>query len=100
MFMRAVNFRIDPARLDAFREEAEGVRAKMKSMQGLSHQFTGLNADGNGLSVGIWETEEALKAGQPQVQAIWAGLGDYLQAPPSPTDFPYVEQLAGPAHEM
>lgn len=100
MFARTVNFKIKASDIQAFRGEAEKVREALKKFPGMSHQFTVIQDDGKGLSLGVWDSEDAAKAGFEGIQKIWASLSDYLTEPLSVTSYPNVEQLAGPVREM
>ncbi len=100
MFIRTTSVKIDPATIADFRAEADTVKRKLKLIPGLSHQFTAIGDDGSVLSIGIWESAEAAKAGAESIQAIWSTLGAYLRSPPVVTSYPYGEQLAGPSEEI
>ena len=93
MFLRATSFKIDSAQEPAFWEEAEAVAKKLKAIPGITHQFTGLQDDGNAVSIAVWESEAAAKAGNDKVQAIWTSLGNYLRTPPKPTGYVKARQL-------
>ena len=100
MFIRTTSVKIEPSQIQAFRAESEAVRKKLKEVPGISHVFSAITDEGDVLAIGIWESEEAVKAANEKIQAIWGSLSSYLRTAPTATAYPHVEQLAGPAHEM
>ncbi len=56
MFIRTMHFEVDPGKISEFWAEADTVRAKLKVIPGITHQFTAIQPNGDGLSIGIWET--------------------------------------------
>lgn len=87
MHMRSVSFRINPAMLEQFVGEADGVRAKFGAIEGLQHQYTGVTNDGNCLSVTIWDSVEAANGGRDRAMAVLQGLSRYLAGAPQIVEY-------------
>jgi quinol monooxygenase YgiN len=95
MFMRTTSFKIDPAKLDAFRAEAEPARANVKALKGLVQNYVAMQASGEVMAVAIWESEAAAEAGFETAKGLWAALSGYMVTKPVFTPYPTVEKLVG-----
>ncbi len=93
MYARVTKFQFDPARLDDLTAKLDNVKAQAQAISGVLSVYSAWRADGDGVTMAIYESQAAAEAAGPQVQEIWAGLADLLLGPPSAETYDSVMHL-------
>jgi hypothetical protein len=93
MYARITNYQCDPSRLDEMTAKLDEVRAQVNAISGVVDIYTAWRADGNGVTAAIYESQEAADAAASQVQAVWAGLAEFLTGAPSLETYENVDHL-------
>lgn len=88
MMIRTIKFQARKESLSQFAQLAGGTKAAVAKMDGLQHSFVGIDGNGRGCLVGVWESAEKAQASQAVSDAIWAGLAEHLEGPPEFIDYP------------
>ena len=88
MYARVTTFQTDPAR----RAEIETIVnneivARVEALPGLKSVVSAVQDDGNGVSIAVYESEQAANAVADQIAGIWSALADHLTAPPSASGY-------------
>ena len=94
MFARVTRFQCDPSRLDDLTAKLDHVKAQVQAISGVVGVYSAWRADGDGVTMAIYESQAAAEAAGPQVQGIWAGLADLLLGPPSAETYDNVMHLS------
>jgi hypothetical protein len=102
MFSRVTLLEVDPVRtdpdaaLERFREE---VLPRLRDQPGYEGAFVLLNPEGQGMTLSLWSTEEALEATAPLAAAALQQFATVFRAPPGREQ--YEVRLADlPAHSF
>ena len=84
MYARVSNFKTDPARRDEIQAVIEGeVHPMIEALPGLVSLVSAAHDDGSGITVAVYESEEAANAVTDQVSVIWSKMAHFLTEPPS-----------------
>ncbi len=95
MYARITTYQADAAKLDEMETRLEEIKGKVKSMAGAVAVYTAWRADGQGVTVAIYESQEAADAASERVQAIWGSMAEFLTAAPSVETYDRVARLTG-----
>ena len=84
MYARVTTWKMDPSR----RSEAEAlvnneIVPKVEALPGLKNAISAVQDDGTGITVAVYESEEAANAVADQIAGVWSVLAGVLTAPPS-----------------
>ncbi len=95
MYARITTYQADPAKLDDMVSKLEEPKAQINTISGLVDVYSVWRSDGQGVTVAIYEDQEAAEAATSQVQAIWGGMMEYLTAAPQAETYDGVEHMTG-----
>lgn len=93
MFVRITSFMLDPSKAEEADGRTDKIRAVVKNMPGVVHAYSARNDQGEGVVIGIWESEKAATDAEETVNKAWSQFGDLLTAPPERKAYPTVHQL-------
>jgi hypothetical protein len=94
MFGRSATFQIKSDKRDQFANQVEFVRDKLKPLDGMIQCCVAWDENGAGMTMVLYDSEASADAAMPTVQSIWADLADYIEGPPSLTNYPNAHQLS------
>ncbi len=95
MYARVTTYQGDPARLDETEARIEDIKGQIKSIAGVVDAYSAWRSDGHGVTMAIYESQEAAEAASEQVQAIWGSMAEFLTAAPSAEAYDNVVHLTG-----
>jgi hypothetical protein len=87
MYLRTVKFQVKQSSMGQFKALAEGTKDAVARFDGLQSTQVAMDASGNGILVGLWDSEEKAMAAMSASHEIWAGLADHLESPPEYVDY-------------
>ena len=87
MYLRTVRFQVKQSSMGQFRSLAEGSKEAVAKFDGLQTAQVAMDNAGNGILVGVWDSEEKAMAAMAASNEIWAGLAEHLQGPPEYIDY-------------
>lgn len=87
MYLRTIRFQVKQSSMGRFQSLAEGTKDAVARFDGLQSTQVAMDNAGNGILVGLWESEEKAMAAMGASNEIWAGLAEHLQAPPEYVDY-------------
>jgi quinol monooxygenase YgiN len=93
MYARVTNFQIDPSQVEAVTAAMEGIKPKIQTIPGIKSCLSSWREDGNGVTVAVYEDQEAAEAATESVKEIWASMGQYLTSAPTTEVYDTVEDL-------
>lgn len=93
MYLRTVKFQVKQSSMGQFRSVAEGTKEAVAKFDGLQSTQVAMDNSGNGILVGVWDSEEKAMAAMPASNEIWAGLAEHLKAPPEYIDYQHCMAL-------
>ncbi len=93
MYLRTIKFRVKQSSMGKFRDVAEGTKDAVAKFDGLQSTQVAMDSSGNGILVGVWDSEEKAMTAMPASNEIWAGLADHLEAPPEYVDYKHCMTL-------
>jgi len=94
MYSRVTQFKGNPEKLAELEARVDGIKDHMSGVDGMIASYACWNGDASGVTMTVYESEEAANAATPHVQQIWAGLADLLIAPPEISSYATVEKMA------
>jgi hypothetical protein len=95
MYARVTNYQFDPSQTDAIVASMDDLKQKIQSISGLSTCITSWKEDGSGVTIAVYESQDAADAAAEQVMAVWSTIGAYLTAPPVTEVYETVENMLG-----
>jgi quinol monooxygenase YgiN len=95
MYGRITTYQVKPGKTAEMMTHLDDVKASVAKVAGLTQSYTVWRDDGHGATIALWESKAASEAAAAQIQQIWAGLGQYLAAPPKAEGYDNVEKLKG-----
>ena len=93
MYLRTIKFRVKQSSMGQFKDVAEGTKDAVAKFDGLQSTQVAMDDSGNGILVGLWDSEEKAMAAVSASNAIWAGLADHLESPPEYVDYRHCMSL-------
>ena len=82
MYARVISFRCDPARLDEVSARLDEIRISAKTVAGLTTVYSVWRADGNGVTMALYESQADAEAAESQIQSVWSKVADLLVEQP------------------
>lgn len=82
MFLSISNFTFNPEKYDELMAIGESVVAEASQIQGCKGMLTYRTGENTSTAIATYVSREAAEAATPQVQKIFAGMAEYLTAPP------------------
>ena len=95
MYGRVTHFKSDPNRIDEMTGHLPAIRDKLAAIEGGVANWAMWNPDGTGIAVAIYVDETAADAAVPQIQDVWAGIAEFLLAPPEIVSYGHAEKMRG-----
>ena len=95
MYARLTRYRCDPSRLEELTAKVDGTRAKLREISGIVDVYSVWRADGNAITMAIYESESAAEAAVDQVKAVWGDFAGLLVGGLEVEIYDNVEHLAG-----
>ncbi len=93
MYARVTTFQCDPSRLDELTSKLDEIKGQVNSISGVVDVYSAWRADGNGVTMAIYDSQAAAEAAVSQVQAIWGSLAGLLTGAPSTETYDNVERI-------
>jgi heme-degrading monooxygenase HmoA len=93
MFVRITSFQFDPSRAEEADSRNDEISQVVRQMPGMLHAYTARDDKGEGIVVGIWESEQAANDAEAMVAQAWSKVGDVLTSQPQRKAYPVVYQL-------
>jgi len=93
MYARVSKYQFDPAQTDAIVASMDGLKQKIQLISGLNTCITSWKEDGSGVTIAIYESQEAAEAAADQIMEIWSAIGQYLTAAPVTEVYDTVENM-------
>ena len=94
MYARLSSYQFDPSRIDEMVSNLDKIKIQVAEIAGLVDIYSAWRADGNGITIAVYEDQQAAEAAAPMAQAIWADLADLLTGPPNVQVYEFVEDLS------
>ncbi len=95
MYARVTRYSCDPSRLDELTAKVDDAKAQVKAISGLVNIYSAWRADGNCITMAVYESQAAAEAATAQAQAIWGSLADILDGGLEIETFENVEHMTG-----
>jgi hypothetical protein len=93
MFARVSDYTCDPAKIDQIEARMPKIKAGIEGIGGVIDVYSVWDAEGNGVTFAIYESQAAAEAAQDQVKGVWAIIADCLTAAPVVRTFESVEHI-------
>ncbi len=93
MYARVTSFQCDPSRLDDLTCKLDEIKTQVNSISGVVDVYSAWRADGNGVTMAIYDSQAASEAAASQVQAIWGSLAGLFTGAPSTETYDNVERM-------
>ena len=95
MYTRVSNYQFDPSQTDAIVASMDDLKQKIQSISGLNTCITSWKENGSGVTIAVYDNQEAAEAAADQIMDIWSAIGQYLTAPPVTEVYETVENMLG-----
>tara|TARA_Y100001934_G_scaffold254269_1_gene320001 strand:+ start:1143 stop:1427 length:285 start_codon:yes stop_codon:yes gene_type:complete len=83
MYFRVTTYGFDENRLEEALAKMDGaIRDDLKAIAGLHSIHECRIADGQGMIISSWESEESVEAAQPKIQEIFGKMAEFMTSPP------------------
>lgn len=94
MYARVTSYRTDPSRESEVMAMIDDVAARVRAIPGVVAVYTSWrSADGAGVTMAIYESQEAAEAAASAAQEIWGSLAEVMTAPPDPQVYENVRDM-------
>jgi hypothetical protein len=93
MYARVTNFEVDVARLPELKAKIDQMMQLARALPGLVSANVMWRADGRGVVVAIYESQEHATAAVARIQAVWGALAALLKSAPKTDIYDQVERL-------
>ncbi len=94
MYARITQYEMDPNREDEVVAKLDSFTSMIQAIPGVVAAYTSWRSeDGHGVTTAIYESQAAAEAATAQAQNIWAELGPFLTAPPTPGVYENVRDM-------
>jgi quinol monooxygenase YgiN len=93
MFVRITSFKFDPSRAAEADARNDEIAAVVRQMPGMLQAYNARDDQGDGVVVGIWDSEQAANDAEAMVTQAWSKVGDVLTGAPQLKAYRVVYQL-------
>lgn len=95
MYARVTTYQADTSKLAEIEAKMDEVRRAVAKIDGIISTYTVWRADGRGVTMSIYESEQAAEIATQQVSDIWADMAVYIVGAPQIEAFDSVAHIKG-----